>query len=70
MYLFTLIDVMGKRLHRSEYIPPSFVVLRSTVVQNTTFVLLLYSRSVSGGFFLDYLSPFILTCRCPNCSVH
>ena len=50
--------------------PPSFVVLRSTVVQNTTFVLLLYSRSVSGGFFLDYLSPFILTCRCPNCSVH
>ena len=65
MYLFHLLDVMGKRPHISEYIYPSFVLLGSTVVQNTTFVFFLSSRSVSGGFSLVGYSPCLLMCRNP-----
>ena len=43
----------------------SFVVLGSKVVQNTTFFLLLYYRSVSGGFSLVGCSPCLLMCKCP-----
>ena len=34
------------------------------VLQNTTFVLLLSYRSVSGGFYLVYCRPCLLMCRC------
>ena len=40
--------MVDNRLYISEYIFPSFVVIGATVVQNTTFVLILSSRSVSG----------------------
>ena len=40
-------------------------MLGSKVVQNTTFVLLLSSRSVSGFFPLVDCNPFIIMCRCP-----
>ena len=63
MYLFLPLEVMGKLSHRSEYIFPTLFMLGSTVVQNNTFVLILSSRSVSGGFFLvDYI-PCLLMCR-------
>ena len=62
MYLFPLLEVEGKFTHRSEYILPSLVV--STVVQYTTFVLILSYSSVSGGFSLVDCNPFILVCRC------
>ena len=65
IYLSPLIEVVGKRPHRSEKILLSLVLLGSTVVQYTTFVLILSSSSVSGGFsFVDY-NPCLLTCRCP-----
>ena len=40
--------------------PPSFVVLGSMVVQNTTFVLILYYRSVSERFSMVDCSPCLL----------
>ena len=40
-------------------------MLGSTVVKNTTFVMVFSSKSVSGGFPLVDCSPFILMCRCP-----
>ena len=40
------------------------MVLGSTVVQNTTFVFILYSRYVSGGFSLVDCSSCLLMCRC------
>ena len=39
-------------------------MLGSTVVQNTTFVFPLPSRSVLGGFYLVYCIPCLLMCRC------
>ena len=65
MYLFPLLEVVGKCLHRSEYIFPSLVVLWSIVVQNTTFVLIFSSNYVSGGYYLVDLSPYLLMCMCP-----
>ena len=65
MYILPLLEVVGKCLHRSEYILRYLVVLGSTVVQYTTFVLILYSRSVSGGFSLVDFNTCILMCRCP-----
>ena len=65
MYLFPLLYVIGKRSHRYEKNLPSFVVLEYTVVQNTTFILLLYLRSVSGGFSLVDFRPCFIICRCP-----
>ena len=44
---------------------PSLVVLRSTVVKYTTLVLILSSRSVSGGFSLIYHNPCLIVFRCP-----
>ena len=46
MYLPPLIEMVGKRLHRYEYILPSLVVLGYTVVKYTTFVLMVSSRSI------------------------
>ena len=40
-------------------------MLGSTVVQNSTFVLILSSRSVSEGFYLVDCNPCLLMCRCP-----
>ena len=34
-------------------------------MQNNTFVLIFFSRSVSDGFYLVDCSPCILMCRCP-----
>ena len=65
MYLFPLIEVVGKCPHISEYILPYLVVLGSTVVQYTIFVLIFSSRSVSGGFSLVNYTPCILICRFP-----
>ena len=65
MCLFPPLDMVGKRLHISQYIVPSFVVLGSTVVKNTTFVLLFSSRSISGGFSLIYCIPCLLMYRYP-----
>ena len=45
-----LIELVGKCPHISDYIFPSLVVLGSTVVKNTTFVLIFSSKSVSSGF--------------------
>ena len=56
---------MRKHLHRSEEFFPSFVAIGSTFVQNTTFVLILSYRSVSGGFSLVDCSPCLLMFRCP-----
>ena len=56
---------MGKRPHRSEYILPPLVVLGSTIVQYTTFVLILSFRYVSGGFSLVGCNPCLLMCGCP-----
>ena len=50
MYLFSLIEVVGKSLHISDQIFTCLVMLGSTVLQNTTFVLILSSKSVSRGF--------------------
>ena len=58
MYLFPLLEVVGNLLHISEYILPSLVMLVSTVVKNTIFVLLLVSRAISGGFSLVGCSSF------------
>ena len=44
--------------------PPPFVVLSTTVLQNYTFVLLLSSRYVYGGFYLVDYSPCLLMFRC------
>ena len=44
---------------------PSLFVLFSTVVQYTTLVFILSSRSVSGGFYLVDCNPYLLMCRCP-----
>ena len=52
MYVFTLLDVVGKRSHRYGLKKPSFVVLSTTLVKKTTFILLFYYRHVSGGFYL------------------
>ena len=52
MYLFPMLEVVGKRPHRSEYIFPSLVVIGSTVVQNTKFVFFWSSKSISGFFSL------------------
>ena len=41
-------------------------MLSSTVVENTTFVLILSSRYVSGGFSLVDCIPCLLMCRCPT----
>ena len=65
MYLFYFLDVIGKRPHKLESFPHSFVVLESTGVQKTSFVFHLSSGTVSGGFFLVDYSPFLLMCRCP-----
>ena len=64
MYLFPLLDVMGKHPHISEYIFTSFVVLGSMVVQSTTFVFLFFYRPVSIGFSLVDCIPCLLMCRC------
>ena len=56
---------MGKRLHRSEYIFPSLVVLGSKVVQYTTFVFIFSFRYVSIGFSLVDCNSSIFLCRCP-----
>ena len=44
---------------------PSFLVIWYKVVQNSTFVFLLSSGSISGGFSLVYYSHFLLMVRCP-----
>ena len=64
MYLFNLLEVVGKCAHISDYIFTSFFVLWSTVLQNTTFVLILSYKSVSVGFYLVDCSPFLLMCMC------
>ena len=56
---------MGKRPHISDYIFPSLVVLGFTVVQCTTFVVIVSSRSISGGFSLFFFNHCLLVCRCP-----
>ena len=40
-------------------------MLGFTVVQNTKFVLILSSKSVSGGVSLVEFSPYLFMCRCP-----
>ena len=65
MDLFILLDVVGESPHISEYNFSSFIVLGSTVLQTTIFVLLLSSRSVSGGFSLVDFSHCLLTQMCP-----
>ena len=65
MYLFPLLEVVGKLPHRSEQILPSLVVLGSTVVQYTKFVVILSSRYVSGGFSLVDFNPCLLMCKYP-----
>ena len=60
----SLLEVVCKRSHRSEYILPSLVVLVSKVVQYNTFVLILSSRSLSGGFCLVECNPCLLMWRC------
>ena len=64
MYLLLLLEVVGKRPHRYEYIFSSSVVLGSTVVQYTTFVLILSSRSVSRCVSLVDCHNFLPMCRC------
>ena len=65
MYLFPLLGVVGKRPHRSKYIFTYFVLIGSTVVQNTIFVLVLSSKYVSRGVSLVDCSPCLLMCTCP-----
>ena len=65
MYLLPLLEVVGKRPHRSEYILPSLVVMGSTFVQYNKFVLILSSRYLSEGFSLVYCNPCILLCGSP-----
>ena len=57
--------MVGKLPHISDYIFPSLVVIGSKVLQNTTFVLIFYSKSVPGGFYLVDCSSYLLMCRCP-----
>ena len=56
--------MVGKRPHRSAYILPSLVMLGSTVVQHTTFVLILSSRSVLVVFYLFGCNPYLFMCKC------
>ena len=65
MYSFPLINSVGYHLHRSDYSFLSFVVLGSMVVHNITFVFILSSRSVSGGFSMVDCVPFLIVGRCP-----
>ena len=44
---------------------PSLVVLGSTVVQYTAFVVILSYRSVSRGLSLVDCNPFLFVCKCP-----
>ena len=64
MYLFPLLEVVGKRPHIYEYIFPYLVVLGSTVVKYTTFIFILSSRYVSGSFSLVDFNLCLLMCRC------
>ena len=64
IYFLWLMWWVNVRIYRSKH-PPSFVVLGTTVVKKTTFVLLFSSKYVSGGFSLFYWIPCILICRCP-----
>ena len=63
VYLFPLLDVVGKLTHISELTFPSFIMIGSTVVQHTTSVLIFSSRSISGSFSLVYFSPCLILCR-------
>ena len=51
MYLFTMLDGMGKRPHMYEYISPSFVVLVSVVVKNTK----CFCSFIPGLYLVVYL---------------
>ena len=64
MYLFPLLEVVGKRPYRSEQIFPYLVLIGYTAVQKTSFVLILSSKYVSGGFYLVDCSPCLLIFRC------
>ena len=57
MYLLTLLEMIGKCPHISDYILPSFESLGSTVTKNTRLVFLLSHRSVYGAFFLVDYTP-------------
>ena len=65
MYLFPILELVENHPYRSEWFFTSFVVIGSTVVQNTTFVFILSSRSLWGGFPLFGCIPYLLMCRCP-----
>ena len=64
IYLFPLMYLVGNTSHISEYMFPSFVIIRSTVVKKKMF-LLLSSRSVYGGFSMVDFSPCLIMCMCP-----